>query len=366
MYFNSVLLAALLGAVAGQGTVIRIRQTRLPFRNGSREDSVHSQLGTLRHIQTLQLDDADNPVDDTDFIWFTSIIAKEDGTGLLATSNGLFVVLDLSPSNDYEFDVAAVTMYPIRNPGGGIEEYDAVGLTINGPYRGGGGGDLIVSATDERQVLRFPDGIQSQQSADLNLEVIFPECSGAPGAILSSRDPLAYLLVFCNEPTDSAPTSGSGNTVYAGSAYDGFVARPFSLEFGESDGGEPFIPTDTAELSNGDIMILFTKEDEDTMRIGYVTRDELRQAIFGKGTLRPEIIADLARRDGYNIGEQSGLAIREDRTSGRIFLYMVNDNYWGDEEYNLLSTFEWIPAGRESPGWCQIDGVRYQLERSRR
>ncbi|KAF4707337.1 hypothetical protein FOZ63_010316 [Perkinsus olseni] len=341
MYFNSVLLAALLGAVAGQGTVIRIRQTRLPFRNGSREDSVHSQLGTLRHIQTLQLDDADNPVDDTDFIWFTSIIAKEDGTGLLATSNGLFVVLDLSPSNDYEFDVAAVTMYPIRNPGGGIEEYDAVGLTINGPYRGGGGGDLIVSATDERQVLRFPDGIQSQQSADLNLEVIFPECSGAPGAILSS-----------------------GNTVYAGSAYDGFVARPFSLEFGESDGGEPFIPTDTAELSNGDIMILFTKEDEDTMRIGYVTRDELRQAIFGKGTLRPEIIADLARRDGYNIGEQSGLAIREDRTSGRIFLYMVNDNYWGDEEYNLLSTFEWIPAG-PLLGITTGQGTVVEIEQSR-
>ncbi|KAF4752797.1 hypothetical protein FOZ62_025829 [Perkinsus olseni] len=195
--------------------------------------------------------------------------------------------MDLSPSKDYEFDVAAVTMYPIRNPGGGIEEYDAAGLTINGPYRGGGGGDLIL---------------------------------------------------------------------------------------GESDGGEPFIPTDTAELSNGDIMILFAKEDEDMMRIGYVTRDELRQAIFGKGTLRPEFIAELARRDGdmakrdarHTIGEQTGLAIREDRTSGRIFLYMVNDNYWGDLGYNLLSTFEWIPAGRESPGWCQIDGVRYQLERSRR
>ncbi|KAF4704502.1 hypothetical protein FOZ62_005085, partial [Perkinsus olseni] len=136
------------------------------------------------------------------------------------------------------------------------------------------------------------------------------------------------------------------------------IIHLFLPQSGDSGGGKPFRPTDTAELRNGDIMILFAKQDEDMMRIGYVTRDELRQAIFGKGTLRPEIIAEGARRDGgkakrdarYNIGEQTGLAIREDRTSGRIFVHMINDNYYGDEEYNLLSTFEWIAAGGESPG----------------
>ncbi|KAF4751376.1 hypothetical protein FOZ62_001727, partial [Perkinsus olseni] len=217
MYFNSVLLAVLLGTVAGQGTVIRIHQQRLPFSNRRPDDDIHSRLGTLRHIQTLELDDADNG---DDFLWLTSIIAKEDGTGLLAVSDdGSFAVMDLSPSANEGFDVAAVTMYPISDPEGGIEEYPADGLTVNGPYRGGGRGDLIVSGTDDRGVLRFPDGIQSQQSVDLNFKVIFPECSGAVEAILSSqRDPVEYLLMFCNEPTDSAPTSGSGNTVYAGSA----------------------------------------------------------------------------------------------------------------------------------------------------
>ncbi|KAF4689530.1 hypothetical protein FOZ60_001583 [Perkinsus olseni] len=227
MYFNSVLLAVLLGTVAGQGTVIRIHQQRLPFSNRSPDDDIHSRLGTFRHIQTLELDDADNG---DDFLWLTSIIAKEDGTGLLAVSDdGSFAVMDLSPS---------------ANEGISRGWFDRQwSLSRRGR------GDLIVSGTDDRGVLRFPDGIQSQQSADLNFGVIFPECSGAVEAILSiqpqpanhveaffrifsgsQRDPVEYLLMFCNEPTDSAPTSGSGNTVYAGSAYDGFVARPFFLE----------------------------------------------------------------------------------------------------------------------------------------
>ncbi|KAF4689725.1 hypothetical protein FOZ60_001243 [Perkinsus olseni] len=54
---------------------------------------------------------------------------------------------------------------------------------------------------------------------------------------------------------------------------------------------------------------------------------------------------DLGR---FNVGYQTGLAVREDRRSGRIFVYsMSNDfflaNFREDEQPALLTTFEWIP-----------------------
>ncbi|KAF4713675.1 hypothetical protein FOZ62_028112, partial [Perkinsus olseni] len=108
-------------------------------------------------------------------------------------------------------------------------------------------------------------------------------------------------------------------------------------------------PTAVAQLRNGDIMIAFVRNDGSiSLRIGYVEADKLREAIVSGGTLDPRIIADLKRRQGFNVGYQTGLAVREDRRSGQIFVYsMSNDffltNFREDEQPALLTTFEWIP-----------------------
>ncbi|KAF4713859.1 hypothetical protein FOZ62_003536, partial [Perkinsus olseni] len=82
----------------------------------------------------------------------------------------------------------------------------------------------------------------------------------------------------------------------------------------------------------------------------YVRRDELRQAIHRGGIVRPEIIAHLSRNEGYIIGDATGLDIRQDPRSARIFVYITYDYYDGEEDHVLLSTFEWIPE--ETAGRC--------------
>ncbi|KAF4730103.1 hypothetical protein FOZ63_028922, partial [Perkinsus olseni] len=229
---------------------------------------------------------------------------------------------------------------------------------IRGTYSGGGRGDLIVSFSEQEKVLRFPTGIETRRSVDLSFSDLLPDC-GRPDAILSSkRDLAASLLMLCYHATNSGPTPAPGNAIYEGVAFDGFNARHFYLETSLNTFGD-FSPTygihDMAELNNGDLMILFVGGFDDKMRIGYVRRDELRQAIHRGGIVRPEIIAHLSRfssremKGEYIIGDATGLDIRQDPRSSRIFVYITYDYYDGEEDHVLLTTFEWIPedtAGR--------------------
>ncbi|KAF4753205.1 hypothetical protein FOZ63_020786, partial [Perkinsus olseni] len=153
MSFYSLLFAASLAAVLGK--VIRIKQSRLPLREGSREDTIHSYFGTLRLVQTLQLDDAEAHSSDSEFRYVASLIVKPDGSELLAiTEESKFVTVNLWPSTNDKFDVTEVKIDPMYDPQGEILDYESLGgsLAIRGTYSGGGRGDLIVSFSEQEKV----------------------------------------------------------------------------------------------------------------------------------------------------------------------------------------------------------------------
>ncbi|KAF4730278.1 hypothetical protein FOZ63_029506, partial [Perkinsus olseni] len=354
----------------GLSTVVQLRQTSLPFWNGNTEHTIVSSKGTLKHVQTLQLDSLGVPfalVDPaafynthsriTQFGKFSSIIVKEDGSELLATTeNGLFISLELHPTVGDKYEVPEAVIYPMYDTQRRLIEFDRspgsyppprVGLTSEGPYQGGGKGELIVTCPNREKALRFPDGVESRPSSRHGVSEFVAECPEGepPEAILKlaphQRIYQLSLLAFCGQPTYniSIPRLDPTAYVYLGLAYDQGYARRFYIE-----ATYEFRPTDMAALSNGDVMILFRKHFHDAMRIGYVTHEELTSAITFGRTLSPRIIADIRQRDGYTIGSQVGLAIREDPNNGRIFVYTVNDNrYTGIAKNTLLSTFEWIP-----------------------
>ncbi|KAF4689525.1 hypothetical protein FOZ60_001578 [Perkinsus olseni] len=366
MSFNLVSLALLLGSFVGskgQGP-IKLKQTRLPLRNGSTEDSITSSLGTLKHIQTLRLVDA-NPSLGRHSLFGTlaSLIVAEDGSQLLAgTHRGLFMTMMLSPTAGDEYDVPEAVYHAMRGSEHryGLAGRTGIGLTSIGPYYGIGTGELIVSFDRRKALLMYPDGVETVLAVDLGLKAQLNECAGndGPEAILSAKFTKEILWVpnHVLPPSDPTLTPPPGSSVYRGFVYDETVTKRFVLQSVDSGGGKPFRPTGMAELSNGDIMILFSSRGNDMMRIGYVRSKDLRRAVARGGTLNPEVIAELSRSDGYNIGDQSGLAIREDTKTGRILVYTTNDNSYGvfkDTLYTLVSTFEWIPKRRRS-WWCRI------------
>ncbi|KAF4669537.1 hypothetical protein FOZ61_003771 [Perkinsus olseni] len=89
----------------------------------------------------------------------------------------------------------------------------------------------------------------------------------------------------------------------------------------------------------------FVPTEGNGMRIGYVTKGELDQAMAVGGTLNPQIIAEVRTRDGYIIDNEEALAIREDPTTGRTFVYTLSDNNYNEvRQKTLLSTYEWVAA----------------------
>ncbi|KAF4758613.1 hypothetical protein FOZ63_032495, partial [Perkinsus olseni] len=166
---------------------------------------------------------------------------------------------------------------------------DPRGLTIDGAYPGEGRGDLFVSFETGRRLLKFPVGVGSPTSAEVDISVLLEECENGPEAINKMRPNRllpGYLLMICDEPTTSDPN------VYPGYAYDGDIPTRFTVE---SDGG--FFPADMAGLSNGDVMILF-RGPSSTMRIGFVTARDLSLAMRRDETVVPQIILEAAESDG--------------------------------------------------------------------
>ncbi|KAF4673119.1 hypothetical protein FOZ60_001691, partial [Perkinsus olseni] len=291
---------------------------------------------TLRLIQTLELEDAVS-TKYTQFGELSSMLVTPNGDEILATNDdGLFVRMELERTFNDQFDVSEAIISPMRDPQGDrlTEEDDldtARGLTIDGTYGGGGRGPLFVTYTEGKRMLKFPTGVNSPTSAEVDISVVLDECKYAPQAIDKMRpDRLlpAYLLMVCDEPTKR------GGSIYPGFAYDGEEA-PIRFEV-ESDDG--FSPVDMAGLSDGSLMILFRGvRDESSMRIGLVSSRDLSLAMRGRGgTVTPQIILEAAESDGFNVGRTSGLAIRED--DGKVFVYIVNDGY----PTTYLTALEWI------------------------
>ncbi|KAF4729367.1 hypothetical protein FOZ62_024749, partial [Perkinsus olseni] len=74
---------------------------------------------TLRHIQTLQLDDAVSPI--SQFAQLSSIIVDSGGSELLATTDeATFITMELERTSRGRFDVSEATVYPMRDPQGEI------------------------------------------------------------------------------------------------------------------------------------------------------------------------------------------------------------------------------------------------------
>ncbi|KAF4750264.1 hypothetical protein FOZ63_024633 [Perkinsus olseni] len=341
MSTRSAFFAAILSVAAGQRDILSIQQQRLPFQNGTLRDVFISPSGTLKHIQTIRIQDAVGPRSQFDEI--RSIIVKSDGSQLLAINDdALFFTVRLEKTLGDEFDVSEAVIYPMRDPDGesipflGDSDTDLDGnprgLTIEGAYPGEGRGELIVSFETRRTLLKYPVGVRSRTSVDIDISELFDECDVGPQALTKMRPNRllpGYLLMICDEPTNSDPN------VYPAFAYDEGVPTRFSVE---SDGD--FFPVDMAGLSNGDVMILFRGPDDTEMRIGFVPSRDLTLAMRRGDTVVPQIILEAAESDGFNIGRQSGLAIRED-PDNRVFVYTTSESRSGGRP-TLLTAFEWI------------------------
>ncbi|KAF4677972.1 hypothetical protein FOZ60_017097, partial [Perkinsus olseni] len=121
MSLTSLLCAALIGSVTGQGTVVGIEQERIPFQNGRTGVTFSSPIGTLTHIQTLQLRRSDQDAFDEDGLRFASIAVDDDGSELLAVSSdqrGGFVTLAMRPTAGDQYDITTARAYPLVDPDG--------------------------------------------------------------------------------------------------------------------------------------------------------------------------------------------------------------------------------------------------------
>ncbi|KAF4669538.1 hypothetical protein FOZ61_003772 [Perkinsus olseni] len=211
-FVNCSFFAALLSAVVGQKTVVRLNQWRLPMRNSSTEDTITSSMGTFKHIQTLRLQDKVS--NGSQFGGLSSIIVSDNGSEILTISDsGIFAAMNLS-STDSESKSYRLTPTRLREiPQVSSSSRDAEGLTMNGSYEGGGRGQLYVSYEKVHRVLEFPNGTESRASVNLNVSHLFSECPRRRGleAILKPRPTAGIdglLLMLCEDPSNSsAPTT---------------------------------------------------------------------------------------------------------------------------------------------------------------
>ncbi|KAF4704020.1 hypothetical protein FOZ63_032537, partial [Perkinsus olseni] len=264
MSIRSVVFAVFLSTAVCQRNIVSLSQRRLPFQNGTTRNDFPSSAGTLRHIQTLQLDDAVSPI--SQFAQLSSIIVDSGGSELLATTDeATFINMELEVRSSLErtsrgrFDVSEATIYPMRDPQGQIMIFKddfldiAASLTIDGTYRGRGRGDLIVSFVEDRgTLLRYPDGVRSRASTQLNISDFLRECGDGPEAITKlrprRRDRRDHLLMLCGS------SSSDDRNVYTAYAYDESIPNRFFVESRDS-----LRPADMAGLRNGDFMILFSR-----------------------------------------------------------------------------------------------------------
>ncbi|KAF4722629.1 hypothetical protein FOZ63_010039, partial [Perkinsus olseni] len=117
MSTRSVLFAAILSVAACQRDIVSIQQRRLPFQNGTLRDVFTTPSGTLKHIQTLQIQNAVGPRSQFDEI--SSIIVNSDGSQLLAINDdALFFTIPLEKTFGDQFGVSEAVLYPMRDPDG--------------------------------------------------------------------------------------------------------------------------------------------------------------------------------------------------------------------------------------------------------
>ncbi|KAF4741835.1 hypothetical protein FOZ63_005152, partial [Perkinsus olseni] len=300
MSTRSVFFAAILSVAACQRDIVSIQQRRLPFQNGTLRDVFRTRAGTLKHIQTLQIQNAVGPRSQFDEI--SSIIVNSDGSQLLAINDDavwvsliltLFFTIRLEKTFGDQFDVSEAVLYPMRDPDGESIPFEPRdgnprGLTIDGAYPGEGRGELFVGFGSGRRLLKFPVGVRSLTSAEVDISVLLDECGFGPQVINKMRPNRlrpGYLMI-CDEPTTD------DYRVFPGYAYHGDRPKRFTVE---SD--DDFFPADMAGLSNGDVMILFTTTDY-KMRIGFVTAKDLSLAMRRDETVVPQIILEAAESDG--------------------------------------------------------------------
>ncbi|KAF4682677.1 hypothetical protein FOZ63_029561 [Perkinsus olseni] len=316
MFLTTLLCAAALRAsVAGQGRVVQLEQESLPFlRNGSTGLTFTSPIGELKHIQTLRLEN-----ETSDLLDFTSIIVTRGGSELLAISvneeesSADFVTLALQPTGGGRYNILQATINPMLGPNGQpLVILEAPSVAVDGRYRNRGRGDLTIglhsAGSELSRALRFRRGVRSV-STGLDVSDLINACKepdSLPAAAISYLNRLrgfrGDLLAICSEPLIDSPIPRVNPTadIYSGGVYnDRDGIRRF---FVESTNGHQ--PSAVAQLRNGDIMIAFVRggdvdEEARSLRIGYVTADELRQGIVSGGTLNPLIIADFKRSDGY-------------------------------------------------------------------
>ncbi|KAF4700994.1 hypothetical protein FOZ63_020017, partial [Perkinsus olseni] len=359
----------LFGSAAGQGTVVGIEQERIPFQNGRTGATFSSPIGTLTHIQTLRLRHSVQDVFAGDKLRFTSIAVAEDGSELLAVSSdqgGHFVTLDIQQTDGDEYNIATATVYPLVGPDGKklnvvaptgtvppLFDIDgeylnlpaSMSLAVNGTYRRGGQGDFTVAYLAERfEALRFPSGVSTRNSTLLDVPDLYSVCDSL-AATITRLNPRGDLLGICQwlamvyrHPYHGIPGFTSA-WVYSGNTFHHFLVETI---FG-------YNPSAVAALKNGDLMIAFVvHSNPKKLRITYVTSAELTESINTEKTLNPLIIAEIDQAEGFEIGVQSAMAVREDPESGRIMVYSMSDDAFSPQR-TLLTTFEWTPNREPRP-----------------
>ncbi|KAF4680224.1 hypothetical protein FOZ60_013870 [Perkinsus olseni] len=354
--------ATLCGAVISQRPrLLSIDEVSSPLRNGRPEETITSAIGDLEHIQTLE-------------VWsrsyapglpVTSLLVDPTGTkliGTVATGFRQFVSFELQPTGGDRYSVPRATLYPMFPSRGNVVHFvTEMGLAVPGIYRGGDQEELIVTFSEgdgyslprEPSIQRFPSGFKSTATTRLEMPDITRACPAntsivgrpdiplgtGPTAIttLNQRRRLrGSLLMFCDRPSPdpSIPKTDPQADVHLGLLYDGKNLARFHIE--SNDG---FAPLNVAELNNGDVMIVFDRYFGDSIRIGYVTYRQLRRSGIRGRTLKPLIIAELSRSDGYNIRSGGSIAVRYDRSRRRTFVYI--GTYDHSTRHTWLTSFEW-------------------------
>ncbi|KAF4657224.1 hypothetical protein FOL46_007502 [Perkinsus olseni] len=221
------------------------------------------------------------------------------------------------------------------------------GMAVNGRYRPGGRGDFTVAYLanpvfpQTLDVRRFRRGVRTRRSTAVDVTELNQWCGFylAPQATIAHLGPCGDLLAICQWFPDETPGPNPRRAAVPVWVYTGNTFYTFFIEATFA-----YNPTGVAELSNGDIIIASVVYSNPTkLRISYITSDQLNKDIDDRfRRISPLVIADIDQADGFEIGVQSGLAVREDPRSGRIFVYSMSDDSFTPGR-TLLTTFEWEP-----------------------
>ncbi|KAF4654638.1 hypothetical protein FOZ61_008147 [Perkinsus olseni] len=220
-------------------------------------------------------------------------------------------------------------------------------MAVNGRYRPGGRGDFTVAYLanpvfpQTLDVRRFRRGVRTRRSTAVDVTELNQWCGFylAPQATIAHLGPCGDLLAICQWFPDETPGPNPRRAAVPVWVYTGNTFYTFFIEATFA-----YNPTGVAELSNGDIIIASVVYSNPTkLRISYITSDQLNKDIDDRfRRISPLVIADIDQADGFEIGVQSGLAVREDPRSGRIFVYSMSDDSFTPGR-TLLTTFEWEP-----------------------